>query len=158
MKASLGDRITIEDRRDVPSLDCEVLATGPDGDSPHMATAPVRHQADTNRTAVIASPPDEDQPPPTTDSTTSARDIRPAVQAADYPASTRHVDAVVESLQARFSSAEPEFIRALVEAEFASYSDARVRDFIPVLVEASVRTRLRQATLRSTTTDGGKPP
>lgn len=55
----------------------------------------------------------------------------------------RHVEPVVQSLQARFGTAvEPELIRTEVAAEFAAYSAAPVRDFIPILVEARVRSRL----------------
>ena len=50
---------------------------------------------------------------------------------------TRQIDAVVRSLQVRLgTSADPSRIRAEVEAEFATFAAARVRDFVPVIAEA----------------------
>jgi hypothetical protein len=58
---------------------------------------------------------------------------------------TRQIDAVVRSLQVRLgTSADPSQIRAEVEAEFATFAAARVRDFVPVIAEAHVHARLRR--------------
>jgi hypothetical protein len=49
----------------------------------------------------------------------------------------------VRSLRTRFDTiVEPDLIRAEVEAGFAAYSQARVREFFPILVEADARSRL----------------
>jgi hypothetical protein len=59
------------------------------------------------------------------------------------PTWARGVEFVVRSLQSRLGTAvDLDLIRAEVEAEFAEYSEARIREFIPVLVEARVRARL----------------
>ena len=55
----------------------------------------------------------------------------------------RRIELVIRSLQSRFSSTvDPTSIRAEVEAGFAAYSAARVREFVPILVESRVRSRL----------------
>jgi hypothetical protein len=55
----------------------------------------------------------------------------------------RRIELVIRSLQSRFSSTvDAAFIRAEVEAGFAAYSAARVREFVPILVESRVRSRL----------------
>jgi hypothetical protein len=55
----------------------------------------------------------------------------------------RRVERVVESLQGRLGATVGlDLIRAEVEAGFAAYTQARVREFVPVLVEARVRSRL----------------
>ena len=55
----------------------------------------------------------------------------------------RRIEVVVQSLQSRFSSTvDATLIRAEVEAGFAAYSAARVREFVPILVESRVRSRL----------------
>ena len=57
----------------------------------------------------------------------------------------RHIELVVRSLQTRLDGAvSPERIRAEVEAEFAAFSEARIREYVPVLVETRVRARLTQ--------------
>ena len=57
---------------------------------------------------------------------------------------SRAIEIVTRSLNARLGAAvDPALIRAEVQAEFASYSQAPVRDFIPLLVEKRVRARLR---------------
>ncbi len=50
---------------------------------------------------------------------------------------------VVQRLSERFPAVDEDEIRALAAEEFQTYDDAHVRDFIPVLVERSVRVRLR---------------
>ena len=58
---------------------------------------------------------------------------------------TQQIDAVVRSLQVRLGTgADPRQIRSEVEAEFATFAPARVRDFVPVIAEAHVHARLRQ--------------
>ena len=55
----------------------------------------------------------------------------------------RRIELVVQSLQNRFgTTVQPDVIRAEVEAGFAAYAQARIRDFVPVLVEARVRSHL----------------
>ena len=52
---------------------------------------------------------------------------------------TRHIETVVRSLQVRLGvGIDPAVIRTEVEAEFATYAAARVREFIPILVETHV--------------------
>ena len=64
--------------------------------------------------------------------------------ASDDEALARRVEAVVRSLQARLGAAfDPVLIRTEVEAEFARYASARVREFVPILVEHQVQARLR---------------
>ena len=57
--------------------------------------------------------------------------------------STRNIEIVVRSLQARLGvGTDPVLIRTEVEAEFARYQAARVREFVPILVEHQVQARL----------------
>jgi len=71
------------------------------------------------------------------------------------PPPDRRVESVIESLQRRFGEVvEPGLIRALVEAGFAFYSQARVREFVPVLVEARVRSDLVRRTHAALSSDG----
>ena len=72
----------------------------------------------------------------------SGRPATPAARAGSSE-STRRIELVVTSLQSRFgATVAPERIRAEVEAGFAEYATARVQDFVPILVEARVRSRL----------------
>lgn len=60
----------------------------------------------------------------------------------------RRIESVVQSLQARFGpTVAPDLIRVEVEGGFAAYDGARIRDFVPILVEARVRSRLTQGPL-----------
>jgi len=69
----------------------------------------------------------------------------------------RHIELVVRSLQARLDGAvAPNRIRAEGEAEFAAFSEARIREYVPVLVETRVRARLAGAPERMT--DQYDPP
>ncbi len=55
----------------------------------------------------------------------------------------RAIEVVTRSLAAELgASVDPARIRPEVEAEFAAYSQVRVRDFVPILVEMRVRSRL----------------
>jgi hypothetical protein len=68
---------------------------------------------------------------------------RAEARPADESSWARPIELVVRSLLARLgATVEPDLIRAEVEAGFAAYSHARVREFVPVLVEARVRSRL----------------
>ena len=59
------------------------------------------------------------------------------------PSWGRYIELVVQSLHARLASTvERERIRVEVETEFAAYSEARIREFVPILVETRVRSRL----------------
>ena len=54
----------------------------------------------------------------------------------------RRVETVVRSLDARLGVAlETKLIRTEVEAGFATYATARIREFVPILVESKVRAR-----------------
>ena len=60
-----------------------------------------------------------------------------------WPDDTR-IETVARSLQARLCGAvDPDRIRAEVQAEFEAFMGARVLDFVPILVETRVRSRLR---------------
>ncbi|WP_448006882.1 three-helix bundle dimerization domain-containing protein [Agromyces bauzanensis] len=52
--------------------------------------------------------------------------------------------AAVDRLVERFPSASLEEIRALVEYERSRLEGSRIRDYLPVLIEHSVRDRLRE--------------
>jgi hypothetical protein len=59
------------------------------------------------------------------------------------PSWERRIELVVQSLRTRLgTTVEPDLIRAEVEAGFAAYSQARIREFVPVLVESRARSRL----------------
>jgi hypothetical protein len=63
--------------------------------------------------------------------------------------SQRRIELVVRSLQVRLgATVDPALITTEVEAEFATYAAARVREFVPLLVETHVQTRLRRGQLR----------
>lgn len=53
--------------------------------------------------------------------------------------------AAVDRLVERFPDAPANKIRALVETERSRLEGSRIRDYVPVLIEHSVRDRLRQA-------------
>jgi hypothetical protein len=66
-------------------------------------------------------------------------EVRPAADSSHR----RQIERVVQSLRARLDATVGlDRIKAEVEAGFAAYSQARVRDFVPILVEADVRSRL----------------
>ena len=55
----------------------------------------------------------------------------------------RQIEMVVQSLQVRLGvSINLALIRSEVESEFATFEATRVRDFVPILVEARVHERL----------------
>jgi hypothetical protein len=55
----------------------------------------------------------------------------------------RDIESVVNGLHVRFGAAVAlATIAAEVEREFARYSNARVTDFVPILVERGVQSRL----------------
>ena len=55
----------------------------------------------------------------------------------------RQIEMVVRSMQVRLGvSVDPALIRAEVEAEFATYAAARVREIVPILVESNLRDRM----------------
>jgi hypothetical protein len=56
-----------------------------------------------------------------------------------------HREALVRALHSRFGSrVELAEIEAEVELELSSFADARVTDFLPILVERKVQARLDQ--------------
>ena len=50
---------------------------------------------------------------------------------------------IAERLQERFPEATPESITAAIEQARASFTDAKVRDFVPVLIEKEAKARLK---------------
>lgn len=52
------------------------------------------------------------------------------------------IEDLVARLSAQFPHKGREDIRSLIRAEYEAYDAARIRDFIPVLVERAARTRL----------------
>ena len=60
------------------------------------------------------------------------------------------LDHVAERMVRRFAHVDPEEIRRAVRREFDAYADARIRDFIPILVERAVSESLTRPSLRST--------
>lgn len=50
----------------------------------------------------------------------------------------------VHRLSEKYPEVAEDAIRAVAVEEFARYDDAHVRDFVPVLVERAVSTRLRE--------------
>jgi hypothetical protein len=55
----------------------------------------------------------------------------------------RQVRSVVESLQRRAKApVDHDTLTAVVEADFHRYDSARIKDFVPALVERDVRARL----------------
>jgi hypothetical protein len=56
---------------------------------------------------------------------------------------TRQVRSVVESLESRVKTpVDHDTLTAVVEADFHRYDSARIKDFVPALVERDVRARL----------------
>ena len=69
---------------------------------------------------------------------------------ANLRTSEQRVESVVRSLKIRLEdTVDAALIEAAVEAEFDTYSDARVSDFIPIFVERRVGTRPAQSQARS---------
>ena len=61
----------------------------------------------------------------------------------------QRVESVVQSLQVGLEdTVEVSLIEAAVEAEFDSFAEARVGDFVPIFVERHVRARLAQSQAR----------
>jgi hypothetical protein len=58
------------------------------------------------------------------------------------------IDHIVARLTLRFSHIDSEHIRQAVHREFEVYAEARVRDFIPILVERAVREHLGSTRMR----------
>ena len=50
---------------------------------------------------------------------------------------------IVERLQAKFPDASPETITSAVEQARESFAQAKVRDFVPVLIEKEAKARLK---------------
>jgi hypothetical protein len=58
---------------------------------------------------------------------------------------TEQLASAVDRLFARFPDASADEIRALVESERSRLESSRIRDYVPVLIEHTVRDRLREA-------------
>jgi len=61
----------------------------------------------------------------------------------DIPDEDAAMDQVAERLAERFPTVPAETIVAIVHEVHAALADARVRDFIPVLVEREAKSRLQ---------------
>lgn len=55
------------------------------------------------------------------------------------------IDDVIESLRVRFPDVEAQAVSELVHVVHASYIDARIREFIPLLVEREASDMLAEA-------------
>lgn len=53
------------------------------------------------------------------------------------------IDAVVSRLAKEFTSVPQPVIESHVRGQVAEFADARIRDYVPVLTERAVRSRLR---------------
>jgi hypothetical protein len=68
------------------------------------------------------------------------------------------IDAVIRRLTERFPSVPPERVAAIVDEELHRFDDARVTDFIPVLVEHEAHEALRrEAAPAPVVTDAASP-
>lgn len=52
------------------------------------------------------------------------------------------IEDVVTRMTARFPDTPPESVRAIVQASCEQFRDRPIRDFVPLLVERTARTRL----------------
>lgn len=59
------------------------------------------------------------------------------------PTAEQTIDQIVERLTDRFPSTPTETTRAVVTEVYAEFSDAKVRDFVEVLVEKQAKKRLK---------------
>jgi hypothetical protein len=55
------------------------------------------------------------------------------------------IEHVVDRLTSQFPSVSPDLIEAKVDDVHASFDQAPIRDFVPVIVEHDVREQLREA-------------
>ncbi len=62
----------------------------------------------------------------------------------ETPSEEAAVEKVVDRLAARFPSVDPEHVEEIVDAEVHELDGARVRDYVPVLVEHQAMDRLRE--------------
>jgi hypothetical protein len=59
------------------------------------------------------------------------------------PAVAKDIDLIVESVQSRIDQpVDADTLSAVVAADFKRYDSARIKDFVPALVERDVRDRL----------------
>jgi hypothetical protein len=65
------------------------------------------------------------------------------------------IDAVIQRLTERFPTVPPERVAAVVHEELQQFEDARVTDFVPVLVEHEAHDVLRRAADPAPLTDDG---
>ena len=73
-------------------------------------------------------------------------DSEPAPASPDSsPADEAEIAPIVRAVERRLPAVARAQIEALVVSEIARYEDARIRQFVPVLVERAVLTRLRGA-------------
>ncbi|MET0297128.1 MAG: hypothetical protein ABW024_06975 [Microbacterium sp.] len=62
----------------------------------------------------------------------------------DTPSEEAAVEKVVDRLAARFPTLDHEHVEDVVETEVHEFDDARVRDYVPVIVEHQAMDRLRE--------------
>lgn len=63
---------------------------------------------------------------------------------------TKSIERVVLSLESRDDpGVDHDTLTAVVEADFRRYDSARIKDFVPLLVERDIRARLRHLHARS---------
>ncbi len=65
------------------------------------------------------------------------------------------IDAVIQRLTERFPTVPPERVAAVVQAELHQFDDARVTDFVPVLVEHEAHEVLRREAKPATLAEQG---
>ncbi len=56
---------------------------------------------------------------------------------------SKAISEIVERLRERFPEASPESVAAAVEYARTTFSEAKVRDFVPVLIEKEAKARLK---------------
>ncbi|WP_100812019.1 MULTISPECIES: three-helix bundle dimerization domain-containing protein [unclassified Microbacterium] len=56
---------------------------------------------------------------------------------------SKAISEIVERLRERFPDATPESVADAVEYARTTFSDAKVRDFVPVLIEKEAKARLK---------------
>jgi hypothetical protein len=59
------------------------------------------------------------------------------------PTAEQTIDSIVERLTERFPSTPPTTIREVVAESYAEFADAKVKDFVEVLVEKQAKKRLK---------------
>ena len=69
---------------------------------------------------------------------------RPSEAAAAVPSRDEQVTAVAARLRAEFGTADQQYVERRVRDEFGRWQEARITQFVPLLVERNVRAELRE--------------